>query len=295
LVISCYDSILFVNCQIDLLFFVQLKQQFGINYGLFGGVVGFQKWVDTAADPSCTVEVNLLTINEVLLTIHCTSYCITFLFWFSFMQQKAQISILMGNFASGMLGLMTTLVQGWSSLKDNAGAEMANQFGKFAHGIVSGGASPSSDRARPSVAATCDRGRSSAAAPSVGDVDVGTSSVAAGGTCSAAAAAATASVRVTRAGSRLLRGAGASIRIADASPSVLPSDNTFVEDTVDSSSSDESPSSSYLDSNEDNADQFVYAPRVVKEPRFVDHGCGDDVILSLTDTAFNEEADVGLE
>jgi hypothetical protein len=56
-------------------------------------------------------------------------YCFFFLF---IVQQKAQVANLMGNFASGIVGLMSSLVQGWTCLQGNAGVEMANQFaGQF--------------------------------------------------------------------------------------------------------------------------------------------------------------------
>lgn len=37
--------------------FVQLKRQFGVDYTLFGGAVGFNKWMDTFTDPVCSNDV----------------------------------------------------------------------------------------------------------------------------------------------------------------------------------------------------------------------------------------------
>ena len=78
------------------------------------------------------------------------------------MQQKAQIGYLLGNIAHGLIGLIGTLVGGWTALQGNAGVEMGNQFAaqfgaqfggyagaqinqgaQFDHGIVTGGASSS--------------------------------------------------------------------------------------------------------------------------------------------------------
>jgi hypothetical protein len=92
-----------------------------------------------------------------------------------------------------------------------------------------------------------------------------------------------------------LRGTRASISNAEVSPTVLPSENIFLGDTEDSSSDDDAPIGSYRDSSEDNADQFVCAPRKGKEVRGVNFVGGDNVVLSLTATAFNEDRDVGSE
>jgi hypothetical protein len=40
------------------------------------------------------------------------------------MQQKERVSNLMGNFVSGLVGLMSNLVQGWTALGDNVGADL---------------------------------------------------------------------------------------------------------------------------------------------------------------------------
>ncbi|KAM0864919.1 hypothetical protein ACQ4PT_043616 [Festuca glaucescens] len=97
---------------------LELKRQFGIDYTLFGGAMGFTKWVDTCADRSCSIE------------------------------QKAQVANLMGTFASGIVGLMGSLVQGWTALNGNAGVHMADKFAGFSAGIVTGGASCSTAAAR---------------------------------------------------------------------------------------------------------------------------------------------------
>ncbi|KAM0842266.1 hypothetical protein ACQ4PT_058467 [Festuca glaucescens] len=67
---------------------LELKPEFGVNCTLFGGVVGFSKWMDTCSDPTCPIE------------------------------QKAQVANLMGSFASGMVGLMGSLVQDTDSSFD---------------------------------------------------------------------------------------------------------------------------------------------------------------------------------
>ncbi|KAM0921420.1 hypothetical protein ACQ4PT_006870 [Festuca glaucescens] len=97
---------------------LELKRQFGIDYTLFGGAMGFSKWVDTCADQSCSIE------------------------------QKAQVANMMGTFASGIVGLMGSLVQGWTALNGNAGVHMADKFASFSAGIVTGGPSCSTAAAR---------------------------------------------------------------------------------------------------------------------------------------------------
>ncbi|KAM0910875.1 hypothetical protein ACQ4PT_013880 [Festuca glaucescens] len=121
------DKVLLADLQNDGKSFgrLELKRQFGLNYTLFGGAMGFNKWFDTCTDPSCSVE------------------------------QKAQVANLMGIFASGIVGLMGSLVQGWTSLNCNIGVEMANKFGDFAEGIITGGASSSAGGARVTRASTC--------------------------------------------------------------------------------------------------------------------------------------------
>ncbi|KAM0913974.1 hypothetical protein ACQ4PT_011811 [Festuca glaucescens] len=50
------DKVLLADLQIDGESYgkLELKSQFGIDYTLFGGAMGFTKWVDTCADPSCS-------------------------------------------------------------------------------------------------------------------------------------------------------------------------------------------------------------------------------------------------
>ncbi|KAM0906696.1 hypothetical protein ACQ4PT_016611 [Festuca glaucescens] len=87
---------------------LELKPEFGVNYILFGGAVGFSKWMDTCSNPTCPIE------------------------------QKSQVSNLMGSFASGMVGLMSSVVQGWTAMHGDAGDLVANTFGNVAQGFLSG-------------------------------------------------------------------------------------------------------------------------------------------------------------
>ncbi|KAM0858418.1 hypothetical protein ACQ4PT_047846 [Festuca glaucescens] len=87
---------------------LELKPEFGVNYTLFGGAVGFSKWMDTCSDPTCPIE------------------------------QKAQVANLMGSFASVMVGLMGSLVQGWTAMHGDAGDLVANTFSNVAQGFLSG-------------------------------------------------------------------------------------------------------------------------------------------------------------
>ena len=64
------------------------------------------------------------------------------------MQQKAQVGFMLGKFATGLVGIMGTLVSDWTSLQGSAASEMGNQFaaqfgGQFDDGIVRVGASSS--------------------------------------------------------------------------------------------------------------------------------------------------------
>jgi hypothetical protein len=69
-------------------------------------------------------------------------------------QQKERVSNLMGNFVSGLVGLMSNLVQGWTALGDNAGADLGRQFANFSDGLMTGGSSPAAPVARPTRAST---------------------------------------------------------------------------------------------------------------------------------------------
>ncbi|KAM0841119.1 hypothetical protein ACQ4PT_059224 [Festuca glaucescens] len=86
---------------------LELKPEFGVNCTLFGGAIGFSKWMDTCSDLTCPIE------------------------------QKAQVANLMGSFASGMVGLMGSLVQGWTAMHGDAGDLVAKTFGNVAHGFLS--------------------------------------------------------------------------------------------------------------------------------------------------------------
>jgi hypothetical protein len=77
----------------------------------------------------------------------------------------------MGNFVSGLVGLMSNLVQGWTALGDNAGADLGRQFANFSDGLMTGGSSPAAPVARPTRAST--RGKKGACS---GVPDAGTSS-----------------------------------------------------------------------------------------------------------------------
>ena len=169
------------------------------------------------------------------------------------MQQKAQVGFMLGKFATGLVGIMGTLVSDWTSLQGSAASEMGNQFaaqfggqfgGQFDDGIVRGGAS---------------------------------SSAAAGGV-------------VTRARKRSKRAAGRVM--AEPSPVLpsLPSENTFLDDMDGSSSDDGAPEGPFDDSSQDNVDQYVRAPRKGKEVQVDDSvPSDDDPVLSLTLPGFTQD------
>ncbi|KAM0874592.1 hypothetical protein ACQ4PT_037302 [Festuca glaucescens] len=102
----------------------KLKPEFGVNYTLSGGDVGFSKWMDTCSDPTCPIE------------------------------QKAQVANLMGSFASGMVGLMGSLVQGWTAMHGDAEDLLANTFGNVAEGFLSGLSASSAPAERVTRAVT---------------------------------------------------------------------------------------------------------------------------------------------
>ncbi|KAM0874591.1 hypothetical protein ACQ4PT_037302 [Festuca glaucescens] len=103
---------------------LELKPEFGVNYTLSGGDVGFSKWMDTCSDPTCPIE------------------------------QKAQVANLMGSFASGMVGLMGSLVQGWTAMHGDAEDLLANTFGNVAEGFLSGLSASSAPAERVTRAVT---------------------------------------------------------------------------------------------------------------------------------------------
>jgi hypothetical protein len=77
----------------------------------------------------------------------------------------------MGNFVSGLVGLMSNLVRGWTALGDNAGADLGRQFGNFSKGFMMGESSLAAQDERSTHAST--RGKKCACS---GVLDVGTSS-----------------------------------------------------------------------------------------------------------------------
>ena len=88
-------------------------------------------------------------------------------------QDKAEVSNLIAPFASGIVGLMSSLVGGWTKMQGNSRAEMANQFSDVAKKVLSGVSSqsgPSSSAAAPRVTRACTAatkgGRSSVPDPS---------------------------------------------------------------------------------------------------------------------------------
>ena len=59
-------------------------------------------------------------------------------------QRKTEVSNLMGTFVSELVGLMGSLVQGWTKLQPTGASDMAQQFGSFAQGLAS--SKPTSSR-----------------------------------------------------------------------------------------------------------------------------------------------------
>ena len=132
--------------------------------------------------------------------------------FFLFVQQKSQIANLVGSFASGIFGLMSTFVQGLTSLQGNAGAEMAKQF-------------------------TAQFGGQLATQP-IGGIFMGgaSSSGARGGSSGGARGATSSGVRGARLTRSITHGRNVPRTNEVLSP-ILPSDNTILRDS-DSSSSD---------------------------------------------------------
>jgi hypothetical protein len=77
----------------------------------------------------------------------------------------------MGNYVSVLVGLTSNLVQGWTSLGDNAGADLGQQFGNFSDGLMRDGSSPAAPVARPTRALTHGKKGARSGVP-----DAGTSS-----------------------------------------------------------------------------------------------------------------------
>ncbi|KAM0875286.1 hypothetical protein ACQ4PT_036884 [Festuca glaucescens] len=210
---------------------LELKSQFAIPYTLFGGAAGFTKWFDTCADPSCSTE------------------------------QKANVSNLIGAFASGMVGLMGSLVQGWTSLQGNAGIDMANRFAKCAQGFVSDEPCSSGPAAARVTRSTSGQGNDphtssvAAAALRVTRSTRGQGKVAQTSTTDGAAP------RVTRS----TRSQGKAAQTS--SPTVVKSPSLPPDDNYDGGNSDEDDSSSSSSDDSYDPDHFVCLPREKNKSR----------------------------
>ncbi|XBI96122.1 hypothetical protein VPH35_032445 [Triticum aestivum] len=77
------------------------KLQHAIDYSVFGGPQNFGKWMDVHSAPSCPTEA------------------------------RAPVEHLIGQFASGMTGLLGKLVEGWTSLSGSDSDTVARQFTSF--------------------------------------------------------------------------------------------------------------------------------------------------------------------
>ncbi|XBI74658.1 hypothetical protein VPH35_068151 [Triticum aestivum] len=80
---------------------LQLMAKHSIDYSVFGGPQNFEKWMDMHSAPSCPSEA------------------------------RAPVEQLIGQFASGMTGLLGKLVEGWTSLSGSDGDAVARQFTSF--------------------------------------------------------------------------------------------------------------------------------------------------------------------
>ncbi|XBI68440.1 hypothetical protein VPH35_047640 [Triticum aestivum] len=80
---------------------LQLMAKHSIDYSVFGGPQNFEKWMDVHSAPSCPSEA------------------------------RAPVEQLIGQFASGMTGLLGKLVEGWTSLSGSDGDAVARQFTSF--------------------------------------------------------------------------------------------------------------------------------------------------------------------
>ncbi|KAM0857783.1 hypothetical protein ACQ4PT_048271 [Festuca glaucescens] len=209
---------------------LELKSQFAIPYTLFGGAAGFTKWFDTCADPSCSIE------------------------------QKANVSNLIGAFASGMVGLMGSLVQGWTSLQGNARIDMANRFEECAQGFVSDEPCSSAPAAARVTRSTSGQGNaphtsSAAVAPRV------THSTRGQGKAAQTSTAAGAAPRVTCS----TRSQGKAAQTS--SPTVVKSPSLPPDDSYDGGNSDEDDSSSSSSDDSYDPDHFVCLPREKNKSR----------------------------
>ncbi|XBI85824.1 hypothetical protein VPH35_093895 [Triticum aestivum] len=80
---------------------LQLMAKHAIDYSVFGGPQNFGKWMDVHSAPSFPTEA------------------------------RAPIEHLIGQFASGMTGLLEKLAEGWTSLKGSDSGTVARQFTTF--------------------------------------------------------------------------------------------------------------------------------------------------------------------
>ncbi|VAH59499.1 unnamed protein product [Triticum turgidum subsp. durum] len=80
---------------------LQLMAKHAIDYSVFGGAQNFGKWMDVHSAPSCPTEA------------------------------RAPVEHLIGQFASGMTGLLGKLVEGWTSLNGSYSDAVARQFTTF--------------------------------------------------------------------------------------------------------------------------------------------------------------------
>ncbi|VAI82975.1 unnamed protein product [Triticum turgidum subsp. durum] len=78
-----------------------LMAKHAIDYSVFGGPQNFGKWMDVHSAPSCPTEA------------------------------RAPVEHLIGQFASGMTGLLGKLVEGWTSLSGSDSDAVARQFTSF--------------------------------------------------------------------------------------------------------------------------------------------------------------------
>ncbi|KAM3195375.1 hypothetical protein ACQJBY_071476 [Aegilops geniculata] len=81
--------------------FFQLMAKHAIDYNVFWGPQNFGKWMDVHSAPSCPTEA------------------------------RAPVEHLIGQFASGMTGLLGKLVEGWTSLNGSDSDAVARQFTTF--------------------------------------------------------------------------------------------------------------------------------------------------------------------
>jgi hypothetical protein len=154
-------------------------------------------------------------------------------------QQKERVSNLMGNFASGLVGLMSNLVQGWTALGDNVGADLGRQFANFSDGLMMGGSSPAAPVARPTRASTHGKKGACSGVPDAGtssnanvddEPNIGSEGIRRGGSRPAAPAA-----RRTCSSTRLNKGACSSVSDVGTSSNINIEDEPIL--VSDSSSS----------------------------------------------------------